>query len=139
MTHEDFSRQEEIQGSSDRNFGLVMGAFFALVGLWPLLGAHGPRWWALATAVALALVAWLRPVTLAPLNTLWMKLGLLLSRVVTPVVLGLLFFVTVTPIALLMRLLGKDPLRLRRDPDATSYWITRAPPGPQSSSMKNQF
>jgi hypothetical protein len=139
VTHEDFSRQEEIQGSSDRSFGLVMAAFFALVALWPLVGAHGPRWWAMAVAAAFGLAAWLRPAALAPLNTLWMKLGLLLSRVVTPVVLGLLFFVTVTPIALLMRLLGKDPLRLRRDPDATSYWITRSPPGPESSSMKNQF
>lgn len=139
MTHEDFSREEQIQGSSDRSFGLVMAAFFALIGLLPLVSTRQPRWWALAVAAAFALAAWLRPQTLTRLNALWMKLGLLLSRVVTPVVLGLLFFVTVTPIALLMRLLGKDPLRLRRDPKAASYWITRSPSRPESSSMKNQF
>lgn len=139
MTHEDFSREEHIQGSSDRSFGLVMAAFFGLIGLLPLVSTREPRWWALAVATAFALAAWLRPQTLSRLNALWMKLGLLLSRVVTPVVLGLLFFVTVTPIALLMRLLGKDPLRLRRDPKAASYWITRAPSNPESSSMKNQF
>jgi len=75
---------------------------------------------------------------LAPLNKWWTKLGLLLYRVVSPIVLGLLFYVTLTPIALVMRLLGKDPLRLRRDPDAASYWIDRSPP-PAPESMKNQF
>ena len=63
----------------------------------------------------------------------------LLYKIVNPVVLGLLFYVTVTPIALLMRVLGKDPLRLRRDSDAASYWIDRTPPGPVPESMKNQF
>ena len=76
---------------------------------------------------------------LAPLNKWWTKLGVLLYRIVSPVVLGLLFYLTVTPIALLLRLLGKDPLRLRRDPDGASYWIDRTPPGPAPESMKNQF
>ena len=66
-------------------------------------------------------------------------MGVLLYTIVNPVVLGLLFYLTVTPIALLMRLLHKDPLRLRREPDATSYWIHRSPPGPTPESMKNQF
>ena len=70
---------------------------------------------------------------------IWTKFGVLLYTIVSPVVLGFLFYVTVTPIALLMRVLGKDPLRLRRDPDAASYWIDRTPPGPSPESMKNQF
>lgn len=140
--HEDFSRQEKIQGSSDRSFGVVMAAFFAIVGLLPLLSwAHPypPRWWSVAIAAAFAALAWLRPATLAPLNRLWLRLGLLLSKIVSPVILGLLFFVTITPIALLMRAVGKDPLRLRKNASASSYWISRDPPGPAPDTMKNQF
>ena len=76
---------------------------------------------------------------LAPLNKWWTKLGVLLYRVVSPIALGLMFYVAVVPVGLLMRVLGKDPLRLRRDPDAASYWIDRTPPGPTPESMKNQF
>lgn len=139
MTHEDFSRQEEIKPSSDRSFGLVVAAFFLIVGFWPLVRAQPIRWWALGVAAVFALLALLWTAALAPLNRLWVKLGALLYKVVSPVVMALLFYVTVTPIALLMRLLGKDPLRLRRDPDAASYWIDRTPPGPSPESMKNQF
>jgi hypothetical protein len=139
MTHEDFSRQEEVKPSSDRSFGLVVASFFLIVGFWPLLRAQPIRWWALAVAAVFALLALLWTAALAPLNRLWVKLGALLYKVVSPVVMALLFYVTVTPIALLMRLLGKDPLRLRRDPDAASYWIDRTPPGPSPESMKNQF
>jgi predicted membrane metal-binding protein len=139
MTHEDFSRQEEIKPSSDRSFGLVVATFFLIVGFWPLVRAQPIRWWALGVAAVFALLALLWTAALAPLNRLWVKLGALLYKVVSPVVMALLFYVTVTPIALLMRLLGKDPLRLRRDPDAASYWIDRTPPGPSPESMKNQF
>ena len=139
MTHEDFSREEEIEPSSDRSFGLVVAAFFLIVGFWPLVRAQPIRWWALGVAAVFALLALLWTAALAPLNRLWVKLGALLYKVVSPVVMALLFYVTVTPIALLMRLLGKDPLRLRRDPDAASYWIDRTPPGPSPESMKNQF
>lgn len=139
MTHEDFSRQEDIKPSSDRSFGLVIAAFFLIIAFWPLIHAEPVRWWALGVAAIFAALTLLWTAALAPLNKLWMKLGVLLYRVVNPIVLGLLFYVTVTPIALLMRMLGKDPLRLRRDPDAPSYWIDRTPPGPTPESMKNQF
>jgi hypothetical protein len=139
VTHEDFSRQEEVKPSSDRGFGLVIAAFFLLIGLWPLVHAEPVRWWAFGLGVVFAILALTWTAALAPLNKLWTKLGVLLYRVVSPLVLGLLFYATVTPIALLMRVLGKDPLRLRRDPDAASYWIVRTPPGPAPKSMKNQF
>jgi hypothetical protein len=139
--HEEFKRDEEVKRSSERSFGLVMAAFFAFVTFSPLLRAHAGeiRWWALvlcAVFLALALF-WQAP--LKPLNVAWTKLGLLLYHVVNPVVLGLLFFLTVTPLGWLMRAFGKDPLRLRRDPTAASYWIRREPPGPPPESMKNQF
>ena len=139
MTHENFSRQEDIKSSSDRSFGLVIATVFLIITLWPLIRGEPTRWWALAVATVFAALALLWTAALAPLNKCWTKLGVLLYRVLSPIVLGLLFYVTVTPIALLMRLLGKDPLRLRRDPDAASYWIERTPPGPAPESMKNQF
>ena len=139
MTHEDFSRQEKVKPSSDRNFGLVMAAFFTLVAFWPLVRAESIRWWALGVALVFLLLTLLWRAPLAPLNKMWMKLGALLYRIVSPIVMALLFYLTVTPLALLMRVLGKDPLRLRHDPNAASYWIERTPPGPAPDSMKNQF
>jgi Saxitoxin biosynthesis operon protein SxtJ len=139
--HEDFTRKETIEGSSDRSFGFVMAAFFGLVALFPLL--HGPlssvRWWALVVAAAFLALALLWTAPLRPLNRWWLKLGLLLSKIVSPIVMMVLFYATVTPIGVLMRLAGKDPLRLRRDATAASYWIPREPPGPAPDSMKQQF
>ena len=83
--------------------------------------------------------ALVRPQVLGPLNRLWLRLGLLLQRLVTPVVMALLFYGTVTPIALVLRLLGKDLLRLRIDRGADSYWLERRPPGPAPDTMRNQF
>jgi len=85
------------------------------------------------------LLAVLVPRVLAPANRLWTKFGLLLHHIVSPLALGVLFFLVVTPTGLLMRLFGKDPLRLRFDPAADSYWIKRDPPGPAADSLKNQF
>jgi len=139
MTHEDFSRQEEIKPSSDRSFGLVIAVFFVIVTFWPLVRAQPVRWWALILAAVFAALAVMWPATLAPLNKAWIKLGILLYKIIGPVVIALLFYLTVTPIALLMRILGKDPLRLRRDPDAASYWIDRTPAGLAPESMQNQY
>ena len=139
MSHEDFSRQEHIKPSSDRSFGLVVATVFLLITFWPLIHAAPVRWWALAVAAVFAVLALVWPVPLAPLNRLWTKLGIFLYKVVSPLVLALLFYGTVTPIALLMRMLGKDPLRQRRDPNAASYWIERIPAGPAPESMKDQF
>ena len=139
MGHEDFNRGQSVEGSSDRAFGLVFAAVFLLVSLWPLLEAEGPRWWALGIAGAFAVVALVRPILLAGLNRQWIKLGILLGKVVSPVALAILFFVVFAPIGVFLRLSGKDPLRLKRDGAATSYWITRAPPGPPPNSMTNQF
>jgi len=85
------------------------------------------------------LLALLFPQTLSLLNQLWLKVGCLLQRVMTTVVTGLLFYTSVTPMGLLLRLYGKDLLRLRRDPNARSYWIERRPPGPAPETMRNQF
>jgi hypothetical protein len=128
-----------IQSSSDRSFGFVFAAVFLIIGFYPLLHAAGIRIWAVAVSGVFLLLAALVPQILAPANRLWTKFGLLLHHVVSPIALGILFFLVVTPTGLLMRLFGKDPLRLRFDPAADSYWIKRDPPGPAADSLKNQF
>lgn len=139
--HENFSREETIEGSSDRAFGVVMALFFLVVGLFPLIHWSAPsvRWWSIVIGAVFGLFAWLRPATLAPLNRLWLRFGLLLAKIVSPVVLALLYYCTVTPIGLLMRAAGKDPLRTRKTQSANSYWISREPPGPAPDTMRNQF
>jgi hypothetical protein len=128
-----------VQSSSDRSFGLVFTVVFVIVGLLPLLNGQGIRVWALGLSAVFFLVALAVPRVLAPANRAWTKFGLLLHGVVSPVALGVLFFGVVTPTGLLLRLFGKDPLRLRFDPAAKTYWIARAPPGPDADSLKNQF
>ncbi len=137
--HEDIRRKQEGQGGSDRGFGIVFAIFFTLVGLLPLRAHHPVRWWALAVAALFLGVALLQPVWLRPLNRIWTKFGLLLGRVVSPVVTALLFLLVVTPIGLLFRLLKKDPLRLASNSEVATYWIERQPPGPVPETMRNQF
>lgn len=127
------------QNSSDRSFGFVFAIFFLVVGLLPLLHGQAVRGWAVTLAAVFGGTALTVPVILAPLNRLWTRLGLLLHRVVSPLALGILFFGVVMPTGLLMRLFGKDPLRLRLDKNASSYWIVREPSGPAPESLKNQF
>lgn len=139
MAHEDLSREQQVEGSSDRSFGLVFAAVFLVVACWPLFHGELPRWWAVGVAMGFVIIAFWRPVLLAGLNRQWIKLGLLLGRIVSPIALGILFYGVVAPIGLVMRLTGKDPLRLKLDSGANSYWIPRKPPGPPPDSMTNQF
>jgi len=137
-THESFARDEPTAPGSDRTFGLVMAAALAVVSL--LNGWHlGRLWpWTSVMAVLFALAAWLRPSSLHVLNRLWMKLGLLMHKLVNPVVMGLLFYGTILPTGLVMRWRGRDLLRLKREPMAETYWIAR-PPGPLPETMRDQF
>jgi hypothetical protein len=137
--HEDFSREEHVKAGSDRGFGFVFAGFFALVSALSWWRDHTGWHWLLPLAALFLVVALVRPGLLAPLNKLWLKFGLLLYKVMNPLVLGLLFFITIMPIGLVMRAFGKDFLRLKLDRDAKSYWIERTPPGPPPQSMKNQF
>ena len=141
-THESFVRDEAAVPSSDRTFGLVMATALALLSL--LNGWHHgwQLWrlwpWTLAAALLFLLAASLKPSSLRPLNRLWMKLGLVLHRIVNPIVMGLLFYGTILPTAFIMRLRGRDLLRLKREPAADSYWIARTP-GPEPETMRDQF
>ncbi len=138
--HEDLARGAVPQGGSDRAFGVVFAVLFAGLGAW--LAASGRGAWpaaAFATAAAFGLAAWLAPRRLALLNRLWTRFGLMIHAVVSPVVLGVLFYGVITPTGLVMRALGKDPLGLAYDREAESYWIKRQPPGPAPDTMRDQF
>jgi hypothetical protein len=139
MAHEDLTREEHVEGSSDRSFGFVFSAVFLIIAVWPLWHGAGLRWWSVGVAAAFAVAAVAVPRVLAVPNRLWMKFGLLLGKIVSPIALGILFYLVFMPIGVLMRVLGKDPLKLKRDDAATSYWVNREPPGPPPTSMTNQF
>jgi hypothetical protein len=137
--HERYFRDETTIGPSNRSFGIVMAAAFAVMSLlnwWH----HGYSWrWTSSIAIVFLAAALFCPALLRPLNRLWLTFGLLLHKVVNPVVMAFVFFGTVLPTGLIMRLLGKDPLRLKWESDAHTYWIERRPPGPAPASMKDQF
>lgn len=126
----------QIRMGSDRGFGMVFAGVFGLVALFPLLGGGQLRLWASGMATLFLAAALIRPAILAPLNRLWFRFGLALGRVMTPLIMGLLFVAVVIPTALLMKLLRKDPMQRRLSPAATSYWERREQqPGP----MREQF
>jgi hypothetical protein len=137
--HEDLARQDGVVGSSDRGFGLTIGAVCLVIGTIRLLLGHNYAAWWLGAGLALLGLALFWTAPLKPLNWLWLRLGLVLYRVVNPIVMLLLFVTTIIPIGALLRLSGKDPLRLRRDRATPSYWLPRDPPGPDPKSMINQF
>jgi hypothetical protein len=138
-THEDLSRTHAVKGSGNRGFGGVFIVFFLVVGFWPFVAGHPPRRWALMVAGALLVVTVAAPALLGPLNRLWLCLGNLLNRIMSRVVLAFLFYGVVTPLGILARWAGKDPLRRAREPAAGSYWIVRKPPGPSPDSLPHQF
>lgn len=136
--HESLSLTRTVEIGSNRSFGLVMGAaclVLAGLGFW----AGSAYWpvWAVA-ALAFASLVWLWPSLLYPLNRVWFWLGLALHKIVNPVLMGVLFFIVITPIGVLMRLSGKRPLGLKFEPEATSYWVTRDS-GFQPGPMTKQY
>ena len=137
--HENLDRVEEIEVSSDRSFGMVFSLVFLAVGIWMVLGSHPEGWLFLAGSVILFVITLARPSILGPLNRAWFKFGLLLGQVVNPLILGVVFFLVITPMAVIRRLLGKDSLRLKSKPSLESYWIDRNPLGPKPGSMTRQF
>lgn len=124
---------------SDRVFGLVMAAVLGLISLFNWW--HAGVWWPWTAAVAALFLAaaLVYPPLLQPLNRAWFRFGLVLHAVINPIVMGLIFFLAVTPTGWIMRARGKDLLRLRREPDSDSYWIARHPPGPAPETLKDQF
>jgi hypothetical protein len=139
VNHENLTTQDEVRRGSDKSFGLVFSFVFALLGLWLLLSAQRIQLWPFVICILLVLVSFTRPQILAPFNKLWFLFGRLLHSFVSPIIMGLIFYTTVTPIGLIMRVLGKRPIPLKFNPETKSYWIKRDPPGPEPESMTQQF
>jgi hypothetical protein len=137
--HENLDRDDEVVGPSNRKFGLTLSAAFGLLAA--LKAVHWSPWlyfWA-GLGLVMLVLALFCPKALTLPNKAWLKLGLLLHRMANPVVMAILFYLTILPIGLLLRLWGKDLLRLKWDSKAASYWIDRTDRRPVDQSMRQQF
>jgi len=126
---------DNIKISSNRSFGIVFFIVFLIISLYPLLNSEPIRIWFLIIALIFLVMGLINSKILTPLNKLWFKFGIILGKIVSPFVMGIIFFLVVTPIGLIMRLFGKDLLNLKFNGNK-SYWIEKSGP---KSIMKNQF
>ena len=126
---------DEIKISSNRSFGIVFFIVFLLIALYPLLKGNDLRIWSLVISFIFLALGLINSKILTPLNRLWFKFGLLLGRFISPLVMGIIFFIVVTPTGIIMRLFKKDLLNLKYNKKET-YWINKSGP---KSKMKNQF
>tara|TARA_B100000787_G_C16169181_1_gene285500 strand:+ start:313 stop:693 length:381 start_codon:yes stop_codon:yes gene_type:complete len=125
----------KIKRSSNKSFGIVFCIVFLLIGIWPILNNESYRFWALVISLVFLILGLTNSKLLTPFNILWFKLGVFLGNIVSPVVMGIIFFFVVTPTAILMRLFKKDLLNLKYN-NSKSYWIKK---NEIKSKMKNQF
>ena len=128
-------KKNNIKISSNKSFGIVFFVFFLIVSFYPILNESEMRLWALVISIIFLVLGLLNSNILTPLNKVWFKIGILLGKIVSPIVMGVIFFIVVTPISLIMRLLGKDVLNIKKNKKET-YWIQKTGP---KSKMKNQF
>ena len=128
--------KKQINLPTNRNFGLVFFIVFLIISLWPLLSQNEIRYWALISSIIFLILGLLNSNMLLPLNKIWMQFGIFLGKIISPIIMALIFFIIVTPIGLLMRLLRRDLLNLKYNKKSKSYWIEKTGP---KSKMKNQF
>ena len=126
---------KKIKISSNKSFGIVFFTFFLIIALWPLINDGNIRIWSLAVSIIFLILGIANSKILTPLNNLWFKFGLFLGKIVSPIVMGIIFFFVVTPTGIIMRLIGKDLLNLKKN-NSNTYWIEKKN---ENSSMKNQF
>jgi hypothetical protein len=125
----------DVKIGSNRSFGIVFFIFFLLISIYPLINNDNVRIWSLVISLIFLVLGILNSNILSPLNKLWFKFGIFLGKIISPIIMGIIFFLVVTPIGLIMRLIGKDVLNLKYS-DNKSYWIEKTGP---KSKMKNQF
>ena len=121
---------------SEKSFSVIFSTVFLIVSLYPLINSEGLRIWALVVSTIFFLLAFVAPKVFVLPNKLWFKFGLLLGSIIAPIVMAMVYFITVLPTGIIMRLLGKDLLKQKLDNNAKSYWIERSEP---MGSMKNQY
>jgi hypothetical protein len=125
----------EINKSSNRNFGIVFFIVFLIIAIYPMLNEGDVRFWSLIASLIFLTLGILNSEFLTPLNKMWFKFGIFLGKIFSPLIMSLIFFLVVTPIGLVLRLIGKDVLNLKFNNDK-SYWVEKRGP---KSKMKNQF
>ena len=125
----------KIKVGSNKSFGIVFFVVFLIIGLYPLINEDNVRIWSIIISIIFLILGLINSQILTPLNILWFKFGMLLGKFVSPIVMGLVFFLVVTPTGLIMKLFNKDLLKLRKNKNS-SYWIKRSE---TKSEMKNQF
>ena len=125
----------DIKISSNKNFGIVFFVVFLIIAIYPLIKGHEMRLWSILLSIIFLVLGLLNSKLLSPLNKFWFKFGIFLGNIISPIIMGIIFYLVVTPIGLTMRLLGKDILKLKFHND-NSYWIKKSGP---KSKMKNQF
>ena len=126
---------KKINPPSNRNFGIVFFLVFMVIAMWPLLNFGQIKIWSIVVSLIFLVLGIFNSKILTPFNKLWMKFGLLLGNIISPIIMGIIFFLIVTPIGILMKIFGKDPLNLKNK-NSSSYWIKK---NKTKSSMKNQF
>ena len=126
---------DDVKIGSNRSFGIVFFVVFLIIALYPLVNGDEIRLWSLIISLIFLFLGLVNSKILSPFNKLWFKFGIFLGKIISPLVMGIIFFLVVTPIGLLMRLLNKDLLNLKFNNDS-SYWIEKNEP---KSKMKNQI
>ncbi len=137
--NEDLDLYTDVKLGSNKSFGYVFTTVFATIGIWPLFFGEFPNYIFLLLSFLLLIITIFFAELLFPFNKLWFKFGLLLNKIVSPIIMGFLYFATFVPMGLLMRIFKKDPLKLNKKSGINSYWVYRDPPGPSSKSLKNQY
>ena len=128
-------KNQKIKIGSNKSFGIVFSIVFLVIAFWPMLNGNEINYWSLAISIVFLILGLINSKILTPLNKIWFKFGILLGNVVGPIVMGIIFFLIVTPTSIIMKLLGKDLLNLKKN-NNNSYWIEK---NNQKSKMKNQY
>ena len=124
-----------VKAGSNKSFGIVFFIFFLIIGIYPLINQDSIRIWSIVISIIFLILGLFNSKILTPLNILWFKFGMILGKFVSPIVMGIIFFLVVTPTGIIMKLFGKDLLKLKKN-KSKSYWIIRSE---DNSNMKNQF
>ena len=128
-------KNQKIKIASNKSFGIVFSIVFLVIAFWPMLNGNEINYWLLTMSIVFLILGLINSKILTPLNKIWFKFGILLGNVVSPIIMGIIFFLIVTPTSIIMKLLGKDLLNLKKN-NNNSYWIEK---NNQKSKMKNQY
>ena len=128
-------KNQKIKIGSNKSFGIVFSIVFLVIAFWPMLNGNEINYWSLAISIVFLILGLINSKILTPLNKIWFKFGILLGNVIAPIVMGIIFFLIVTPTSIIMKILGKDLLNLKKN-NNNSYWIEK---NNQKSKMKNQY